>query len=66
MMIEENHAGSYKFESFPEELKKIDIGDFYSDFSKIKNMLGWSPQIKNREGIKATIEYFRNNYQYYV
>ena len=66
MMIEENHAGNYIFKEFPPDLKKIDIGDFYSDFSKIKDLLGWSPQVKIRTGIKETLDYFRNNYQYYV
>ena len=66
IMIEENHAGTYMFKTFPPDLKKIDIGDFYSDFSKIKNMLGWQPQIAIRAGIKETLDYFKNNYHYYV
>jgi len=66
LMIEENKAGNYEFKSFPADLKKIDIGDFYSDFSKIKNSLGWSPQVTIREGMKETLDYFRNNYEHYV
>lgn len=66
LMIEENNEGSFTFIPFPEELKKIDIGDFYSDYSKIKSLLGWQPKVSNREGFKETIEYFRNNYEYYV
>ena len=66
MMIEENHGGNYIFKSFPPDLKKIDIGNFYSDFSKIKNMLGWSPQVTTRAGIKETLDYFINNYQHYI
>jgi len=66
LMIEENHAGNYDFKPFPSDLKKIDIGDFYSDFSKIKNILGWSPQVSIRDGMKETIDYFRNNYQHYI
>jgi len=66
LMIEENHAGNYNFKSFPSDLKKIDIGDFYSDFSKIKNSLGWNPQVTIRAGMKKTLDYFRNNYQHYV
>ena len=66
IMIEENHAGNYIFKSFPVDLKKIDIGDFYSDFGKINEMLGWYPKIAIREGIKETLDYFRINYKYYV
>jgi len=66
LMIEENNTGNYIFTPFPEELKKIDIGDFYSDFSKIKANLGWNPKVSISEGFRETIEYFRNNYEYYV
>ena len=66
LMIEENNAGKYIFTPFPEELRKIDIGDFYSDFSKIKINLGWNPEVSIYAGFRKTIEYFRNNYEYYV
>lgn len=66
MMIEENNGGNYIFQSFPADLKKIDIGDFYSDFSKIKSQLGWFPQVTTRKGIKETLDYFRKNYNYYI
>ena len=66
IMIEENNAGRYIFTPFPEELKKIDIGDFYSDYRKIKTNLGWNPEVSIDAGFRETIEYFRNNYEYYV
>jgi nucleoside-diphosphate-sugar epimerase len=66
IMIQENGAGSYVFTPFPEDLKKIDIGDFYSDYSKIKINLGWNPEVSIDAGFRKTIEYFRNNYKYYV
>lgn len=66
LMIKENNAGSYVLVPFPDELKTIDIGDFYSDYSKIKECLGWNPLISNQIGFKETIEYFRNNYEYYI
>ena len=31
------------------------------DFSKIKNELGWDPQVTFEEGIKQTIEWFKEN-----
>lgn len=66
IMIEQNNAGNYIFNPFPGDLKKIDIGDFYSDYSKIKKMLGWHPNVTISKGIKETLEYFRENYQHYV
>jgi nucleoside-diphosphate-sugar epimerase len=66
IMIEENNAGNYIFIPFPDDLKKIDIGDFYSNFSRIKTVLGWTPEVSNRTGLKKTLEYFRLNFQYYI
>ncbi len=66
LMIEENKAGSFDFVAFPKELKKIDIGDYYSDYTKISTHLGWIPQTSNREGLKKTLKYFRKNYEHYI
>ncbi len=66
IMIKQNLAGTSVFNPFPEDLKKIDIGDFYSDFGKIKEMLGWQPNVTFSEGLKETLEYFRKNYQHYI
>ena len=32
------------FQPFPAELKRIDIGSYYSDSARIRNDLGWSPK----------------------
>ncbi len=66
IMIGQNKTGSYIFTPFPDDLKKIDIGDFYSDYRKIKKSLGWTPNITFSEGIIKTLEYFRENLDYYV
>lgn len=66
IMIEENDGGSYQFKAFPADLKKIDIGDFYSDYGKINTLLGWTPKVSIREGIHQTLAYYRNNFNYYL
>jgi dTDP-glucose 4,6-dehydratase len=35
------------------------------DFSKIKNELGWQPQISFEEGLKRTVEWFQKNEQWW-
>ncbi len=57
--------GSYKLIPFPEERKKIDIGDFYSDYSKFKKTTGWIPKILLQDGLERTIQYYetyKDNY----
>lgn len=66
IMIEQNNAGSYVFKPFPDFLKKIDIGNFYSDYNKIKEALGWHPAVTIGNGIRETLGYFRENYLHYV
>lgn len=56
----------YEIVDFPEERKKIDIGDYYGDFSKIYNNLGWSPKIDLKEGLEITINYYYKFKNYYL
>ncbi|HEY4662906.1 MAG TPA: NAD-dependent epimerase/dehydratase family protein [Candidatus Humimicrobiaceae bacterium] len=64
-MIEVNGGGSYKIVPFPEERKKIDIGDYYADFSKIKKELGWYPKTDLQEGLLKTFDYYKKYREHY-
>lgn len=37
-----------------------DVRKTHADISKVKKLLGWSPKISFEEGLKKTIEWFRN------
>ncbi len=54
-------GAKYVIKEFPEERKKIDIGDYYSDFLLISSEIGWKPHISIKEGLRRTLDYFRNN-----
>lgn len=46
---------------FPnKKIKAKKIEGFYADISKVKKEIGWAPEIKIDEGIKKTVEYFKN------
>ena len=51
---------------FPEERKSVDLGDFYSDATFIRNNLGWEPETDLKTGLTRTLEYFRENQEYYL
>ena len=53
-------AGEFEIKEFPTERKKIDIGDYYSDFSSIAKTLGWKPHISLDEGLERTLNYYRD------
>ena len=60
-----NPQASYKLVPFPPEKKRIDIGDYYGDYSRIRTALGWQPQVSLREGLSKTIEYYRQHKEHY-
>ena len=66
LMIEINGGGSYRPVPFPPDKKRIDIGDFYGDFTKITNVLGWKPKTPLRDGMLDTINYYRENLPKYL
>lgn len=58
-LVELNGGGSYEVVPFPEDRKAIDIGDYYSDFSRIRNDLGWEPRIGLDDGLRRSIDFYR-------
>jgi len=64
-LIEINGYGNFLEMNFPEDRKKIDIGDYYSNFSKISNSLGWSPSTNLNKGLQKTLEYYKSDGEYY-
>ncbi|HEV8255122.1 MAG TPA: NAD-dependent epimerase/dehydratase family protein [Vicinamibacteria bacterium] len=66
LMIEVSGGGSYTLVPFPPERKRIDIGDFIADATKIKRALSWQPRVSLREGLSRTIEYYREHKDHYL
>lgn len=50
-----------KYIETPNYTKKVDVGNFVVDNSKIK-ALGWEPKIAVKEGIEKTLDYFDSVY----
>jgi UDP-glucose 4-epimerase len=59
-------GGGYRLVPFPEERKRIDIGNFYNDYGKIRERLGWEPRVTLREGLARTVEYYRDHIDHYL
>lgn len=66
MIVELNGAGEFAVREFPENRKRIDIGDYYSDFSLIRESLGWQPRTPLRDGLARTLAFYRENIHQYV
>jgi UDP-glucose 4-epimerase len=59
-------GGEYKVRSFPEDRKRIDIGDYYADDRLIRKVLGWEPKVPLREGLASTLAYYRADLKHYL
>ena len=65
LLVRLNGAGTFELVPFPADRKAIDIGDYYADFGKIEKALGWSPRVKLEEGLKQTLDYYRQHRAHY-
>ncbi len=66
LLVEVNGSGEYAVREFPAERHKIDIGDYYSDFSKIESELGWTPKRSLRETLERTVTFYRDHLAHYL
>jgi len=66
LLIEVNGGGEYVAKEFPPERKRIDIGDFYADYGRIRSALRWTPKVPLREGLARTLAFYREHLRHYV
>ncbi|MGI9087868.1 MAG: NAD-dependent epimerase/dehydratase family protein [Chthoniobacterales bacterium] len=66
LLVEVNGGGRYEIREFPAERQAIDIGNYYSDFSKIREQLGWTPQRSLRQTLEKTLAYYRDSLGKYL
>ena len=48
-----------EFTDFTPERKAQEPGDFVSDITKIRRLLGWEPRVGLREGLGRTVDFYR-------
>ena len=66
LMCNLNEGSSYEKIPFPEDRKAIDVGDFVCDYQAFQSTFDWNPKVKFEEGISKSIDYFRENLDYYI
>ncbi len=58
--------GRLEIVPFPEDRKKIDIGDFYGSSEKLEKAVGWKPKTTLAEGLRDMVRYYEENKEYYL
>lgn len=66
LVIEMNGGGEYQTRTYPADRKRIDIGDYYADFGRIRSMLGWQPKTSLHEGLRQTLGFYREHLAKYL
>lgn len=58
-------SGQWEFAPFTPERAAQEPGDFYSDITKIKKIVGWQPKTSLEKGLERTIDYYREYKRHY-
>jgi nucleoside-diphosphate-sugar epimerase len=66
LLVRVNGGGEYAIRPFPADRGRIDIGDYYADFSRIRARLGWQPEVRLSEGLTRTLAFYRERLEQYL
>lgn len=64
-IIDISKSGKWEFAPFSPERAAQEPGDFFSDITKIKKHVGWSPKVSLKSGMEFTVKYYRGHKGYY-
>jgi nucleoside-diphosphate-sugar epimerase len=65
-LVKQNGSGKYELIEFPAERKKIDIGSYFADYSKICREIGWQPSTSLARGLCESLDFYRENLVRYL
>jgi UDP-glucose 4-epimerase len=64
-IVEIAGTGKTAFTEFTQERKEVEPGDYYTDISKIKRVVGWEPRTGLEDGLRQTIQFYREHKKEY-
>ncbi|MBX3415090.1 MAG: NAD-dependent epimerase/dehydratase family protein [Pirellulales bacterium] len=65
LVVQAAGSGRWHFAPFSPERKTQEPGDFYSDITKIRTLLGWEPHTPLQAGLEATADFYRAHREHY-
>jgi UDP-glucose 4-epimerase len=64
-LVEIAGAGGIELVPFPDDARRIEIGDYVADITNAQRTLGWQPQVGLREGLDRSVRYYRAFREHY-
>lgn len=61
MLVRVAGSGSIRVVPFPDERKRIDIGDFSTDARRFREASGWKAAVGLEEGLRRTVAFFKEH-----
>jgi UDP-glucose 4-epimerase len=59
------NQGKWEYAEFSAERKAQEPGDFYSDITKMRTIVGWQPSVTLEDGLAKTIEFYNKHREFY-
>ncbi|MCM2265381.1 MAG: GDP-mannose 4,6-dehydratase, partial [Desulfuromonadales bacterium] len=60
-IITQADAGRIEHVPWPDDYRQVETGDYLTDLSLAAEQLGWWPRIALDDGLRQTVEYYRNH-----
>ncbi len=65
LIVEIAGRGSVRLIPWPDQRRRIDVGDVYSSYDLIRRTLGWQPTTTTRAGLERMIRFYEENWRRY-
>jgi len=65
-LVRANGSGQFERREFPDERKRIDIGDFVTDDRRFRELTGWAPRVGLDDGLASSLDYYRRHLASYL
>jgi len=65
ILIDISGKGAIEYTPFPEDAKRIEIGDYVADVTKITDVIDWRPLVSLRDGLERSIRYYQKYGEHY-
>jgi UDP-glucose 4-epimerase len=58
-------SGRTQLAPYPPEHRRVEVGDFFADISKIQQTVGWQPRVSLRDGLERTARFLQQYREQY-